>query len=174
MRRREGVELQRKLSRFHAACWWYIKDPFPFLFAYLYSVLFSDNNFLSCVCVTPLLERKEESKGVERMAKKSRAAGGKRKGGRKPKRSFAVFIHRTLKQVNKGLTLSSRTMRVLNSFVNDMFDRVASEAANLARVNKRRTLGSREVQTAVRLVLPAELAKHAMAEGTKAVAKASA
>jgi histone H2B len=30
------------------------------------------------------------------------------------------------------------------------------------------------VQTAVRLVLPAELAKHAMAEGTKAIAKVSA
>jgi histone H2B len=32
-------------------------------------------------------------------------------------------------------------------------------------------MSSREIQTAVRLVLPAELAKHAMAEGTKAVAK---
>lgn len=108
------------------------------------------------------------------MAKKSKGGAGKKRSNRKPKRSFAVFIHRTLKQVNKGLTLSGRTMKVLNSFVNDMFDRVASEAANLARVNRRRTLGSREVQTAVRLVLPAELAKHAMAEGTKAVAKASA
>ena len=38
---------------------------------------------------------------------------------------------------------------------------------------KKRTLGSREMQTAVRLTLPAELAKHAMAEGTRAVAKAS-
>ena len=55
-----------------------------------------------------------------------------------------------------------------------MFDRIATEASALARANKKRTLGSREVQTAVRLTLPAELAKHAMAEGTKAVAKASA
>ena len=54
------------------------------------------------------------------------------------------------------------------------FQRVAGEAANLARVNKKKTLGSREIQTAVRLVLPAEIAKHAMAEGTKAVAKVSA
>ena len=55
-----------------------------------------------------------------------------------------------------------------------IFGRIAGEAANLVRANKKRTLGSREVQTAVRLVLPAELAKHAMAEGTKAIAKVSA
>ena len=33
------------------------------------------------------------------------------------------------------------------------------------------TLSSREVQTAVRLILPGELAKHAVSEGTKAVTK---
>ena len=93
---------------------------------------------------------------------------------RKPKRSFKVYIFRALKAVHKDLTLSGKTMKILNSFVNDMFDRIATEAAGLARVNKKRTLGSREVQTAVRLSLPAELAKHAIAEGTKAVAKASA
>ena len=37
----------------------------------------------------------------------------------------------------------------------------------LARVHKKATLTSREVQTAVRLVLPGELAKHAVSEGTK-------
>ena len=45
------------------------------------------------------------------------------------------------------------------------------EAGKLARVNKKSTLSSREVQTAVRLVLPGELAKHAVSEGTKAVTK---
>jgi histone H2B len=106
-------------------------------------------------------------------SKKSAKKGG-RKGGRKPKRTWSVYVHRSLKQVNKALTLSGKTMKILNSFVNDIFERVATEAAHLARVNKRGTLGSREIQTAVRLTLPAELAKHAMAEGTKAVAKASA
>ena len=59
------------------------------------------------------------------------------------------------------------------SFVQDIFERIAVEAASLTRINKTKTLSSREIQTAVRLVLPAELAKHAMAEGTKAVAKAA-
>ena len=35
----------------------------------------------------------------------------------------------------------------------------------------RSTITSRETQTAVRLLLPGELAKHAVSEGTKAVAK---
>uniref|UniRef100_A0A2N9GXV8 Histone H2B n=1 Tax=Fagus sylvatica TaxID=28930 RepID=A0A2N9GXV8_FAGSY len=45
------------------------------------------------------------------------------------------------------------------------------EASRLARYNKKPTITSREIQTAVRLVLPGELAKHAVSEGTKAVTK---
>ncbi|GFH10110.1 histone H2B [Haematococcus lacustris] len=48
---------------------------------------------------------------------------------------------------------------------------IASEASRLARYNKKPTVTSREIQTAVRLVLPGELAKHAVSEGTKAVTK---
>jgi histone H2B len=104
----------------------------------------------------------------KRAGKKS--AGKKARKG-KGKRSFATYIRRALGQVNKDLTLSGKSMAILNSFVNDYFDRIATEAAALARASKRTTLGSREVQTAVRLLLPAELAKHAMAEGARAVAK---
>ncbi|MCA9640749.1 MAG: hypothetical protein KC492_08625 [Myxococcales bacterium] len=113
------------------------------------------------------------------MAKKagSKSAAGKKagakRGKRKPKRSFKVYIRRAAKDVNAKLSLSSRTAAIFNSFVSDIFDRVATEAANLARINKKRTLGSREVQTAVRLTLPAELARHAMAEGTRAIAKSA-
>jgi hypothetical protein len=49
-----------------------------------------------------------------------------------------------------------------------------NEAANVCRFSKTKTLGSREVQTAVRLILPGELAKHAVSEGTKAVTKFNA
>ncbi|KAA0163210.1 hypothetical protein FNF28_04360 [Cafeteria roenbergensis] len=62
-------------------------------------------------------------------------------------------------------------MSIMNSFINDVFERVCTEAANLCRQNKKATCSSREVQTAVRLVLPGELAKHAVSEGTKAVTK---
>ncbi|UYV62682.1 hypothetical protein LAZ67_2001542 [Cordylochernes scorpioides] len=44
-------------------------------------------------------------------------------------------------------------------------------ASRLAHYNKRHTITSREIQTAVRFLLPGELAKHAVSEGTKAVTK---
>jgi hypothetical protein len=62
-------------------------------------------------------------------------------------------------------------MTILDSLVNDTFSRVAEEASRLTRYGNKETLGSREIQTAIRLVLPGELAKHAVSEGTKAVTK---
>tara|TARA_B100000446_G_scaffold177361_1_gene190082 strand:- start:235 stop:576 length:342 start_codon:yes stop_codon:yes gene_type:complete len=100
----------------------------------------------------------------------------KKTASRKPRRaSYATYINRVLKGASKAkLTLSSKAMKIVSSMVEDFQERIAVEAAALARSTKKRTLGSREVQTAVRLLLPAELAKHAMAEATRSVAKASA
>ena len=64
-------------------------------------------------------------------------------------------------------------MSIMNSFINDIFEKIANESSRLVQYNKRHTLSSREVQTAVRLILPGELAKHAVSEGTKAVTKFS-
>ena len=49
--------------------------------------------------------------------------------------------------------------------------RIALEASKLCRYSKKKTLSSREIQTSVRLMLPGELSKHAVSEGTKAVTK---
>ena len=113
---------------------------------------------------------------MAKATKRAAAAGSKKAAhSRKRKTSFSSYISKVLKGASKTkLTLSSKSMKILNSLVNDFFERLAVEAASLARSAKKRTLGSREVQTAVRVTLPAELAKHAMAEGTRAVAKASA
>lgn len=43
--------------------------------------------------------------------------------------------------------------------------------AELASYSKKSTISSREIQTSVRLILPGELAKHAISEGTKSVTK---
>ena len=64
-------------------------------------------------------------------------------------------------------------MSSMSSFINNIFERIAGEARKLSTYNKKVTLSSREVQTAVRLMLPSELAKHTMSEGTKAVTKFS-
>jgi histone H2B len=60
-----------------------------------------------------------------------------------------------------------------NALLSDIFERVATEASKLAAYNKKSTISSREIQTSVRLILPGELAKHAVSEGTKAVTKYS-
>uniref|UniRef100_A0A0D3EJL3 Histone H2B n=1 Tax=Oryza barthii TaxID=65489 RepID=A0A0D3EJL3_9ORYZ len=52
-------------------------------------------------------------------------------------------------------------------------EKLAGESAKLARYNKKPTITSREIQTSVRLVLPGELAKHAVSEGTKAIGNPS-
>ena len=97
------------------------------------------------------------------------AKGGKRKSKRKE--SYAIYIYKVLKQVHPDTGVSSKAMSIMNSFVNDIFERIAAEASRLAHYNKRSTITSREIQTAVRLLLPGELAKHAVSEGTKAVTK---
>ncbi|CAH2018806.1 unnamed protein product [Acanthoscelides obtectus] len=94
-----------------------------------------------------------------------------KKKKRRRKESYAIYIYKVLKQVHPDTGISSKAMSIMNSFVNDIFERIAAEASRLAHYNKRATITSREIQTAVRLLLPGELAKHAVSEGTKAVTK---
>lgn len=87
-----------------------------------------------------------------------------------------------LKQVHPDTGISNKAMAILNSFVNDIFERIATEASSmpfslyyleaiaessleLAAYSKKSTISSREIQTSVRLILPGELAKHAISEG---------
>ena len=109
----------------------------------------------------------------------SKKAAARKPAARKaaPKRrrteTFSIYIYRVLKQVHPETGISKRSMSIMNSFINDVFDKIASESSRLVRYNKKHTLSSREVQAAVRLLLPGELAKHAVTEGTKAVTKFS-
>ena len=95
----------------------------------------------------------------------------KRPGMKKAQETYSVYIYRVLKQVHPETGISKRSMSIMNSFINDLFEKISNEAAKLVRYNKKQTLSSREIQTAVRLLLPGELAKHAVSEGTKAVTK---
>jgi histone H2B len=112
----------------------------------------------------------------------SKTPASKKPAGKKPKtdakkkkksrkESYSSYIYKVLKQVHPDVGISNKAMSILNSFVNDIFGRIASEASKLASYNKKSTISSREIQTAVRLLLPGELAKHAVSEGTKAVTK---
>ena len=105
--------------------------------------------------------------------KKISKEGGdkKKKKIKKSTETYKIYIFKVLKQVHPDIGISSKAMGIMNSFINDIFEKLAQEASRLARYNKKPTITSREIQTAVRLVLPGELAKHAVSEGTKAVTK---
>jgi len=103
--------------------------------------------------------------------KATAATGDKVKKKKTRKETYSSYIYKVLKQVHPDTGISNKAMSIMNSFVNDIFERIAAEASKLAAYNKRSTISSREIQTAVRLILPGELAKHAVSEGTKAVTK---
>ncbi|EER07141.1 histone 2B variant 2, putative [Perkinsus marinus ATCC 50983] len=99
---------------------------------------------------------------------------GRKPGERRRKRNaetYNTYIFRVLKQVHPNMGISKKSMMIMNSFVNDTFEKIVSEAAKLCKYSTKGTLSSREIQTAIRLVLPGELAKHAVSEGTKSVTK---
>ena len=113
-------------------------------------------------------------KGYESIQAASKAKAqrtGDKKRRRRRRESYSIYIYKVLKQVHPDTGISSKAMSIMNSFVNDIFERIATEASRLAHYNRRSTITSREIQTAVRLLLPGELAKHAVSEGTKAVTK---
>ena len=133
-----------------------------FLFPLAFFVL-AFNSF-SFLCFPPPFQQGKGGKG------KSAAAGAKKRSSKRVE-SYSSYIYKVLKQVHPETGISKKGMSVMNSFINDIFERIASEAGKLARYNGKSTLTSREIQTAVRLSLPGELAKHAVSEGTKAVTK---
>ena len=120
-----------------------------------------------------IMPPKASGKSAKKVAKAQKSVAKEGKKGKKSRRkeSYAIYIYKVLKQVHPDTGVSSKAMSIMNSFVNDIFERIAAEASRLAHYNKRSTITSREIQTAVRLLLPGELAKHAVSEGTKAVTK---
>jgi histone H2B len=126
--------------------------------------------------IPPVLTLSRQAKASGKAPRKARKTASKKEDGSKRRKkantnSYASYIYKVLKQVHPDTGVSKKAMVIMDSFVHDIFERIASESGRLARYNKRHTISSREIQTAVRLVLPGELAKHAVSEGTKAVTK---
>ena len=72
--------------------------------------------------------------------------------------------------------MSNKVMATLNSFVNDIFNHITTEASKLAVYSKKSTISwfsSREIQTTIHLILLGKLLKHAISEDAKSVTKFS-
>ncbi|XWS52954.1 hypothetical protein CRYUN_Cryun11dG0116100 [Craigia yunnanensis] len=117
-------------------------------------------------------EETEKKTTRSREGRKSNENVKRKRGKRKDfdgNEAYKTYVFKVLKQVHPGMAISSQAMSVINSLMNDMFDKIADEAIKLSKYTERKTLSAREIQGAVRLVLPGELGKHAVAEGSKAV-----
>ena len=106
-----------------------------------------------------------------------------KKTERKAKRveTYGTYILKVLKSIEteegkapKDVGVSKRCMEAMNSLVNDLFDRIATEASILARKSHRNTIGKKEIESASKLVLNGgELYKAAFEFANDAVSKYS-
>ncbi|XP_066108682.1 late histone H2B.L4 [Saccopteryx bilineata] len=75
------------------------------------------------------------------------------------------------KQVHPDISTSSKDVSIINSYVNDTFEQLASKATWLDQYSGQTTPISREAQTTMHLLLSGELVKHAVSNSTKAITK---
>ena len=104
-------------------------------------------------------------------SKMSSKEGAKR--SRRRRETYNIYIYKVLKQVHPEIGVSKKAMSILNSFVNDTFEKICTEASKLCKYGGKQTMSAREIQSSCKLVLPGELSKHALSEGTKALTKYS-
>ncbi|KAI6239912.1 Late histone H2B.L4-like protein [Aphelenchoides fujianensis] len=95
----------------------------------------------------------------------------RRRGGTKQNESFKRYVKMVLKQTCPDLDITGKALDVMDSFLADMFHRFVVEATALAKQRGRSTLRTEDLEAAVRLVLPGELAKHAHSDGKKALVR---
>ena len=76
---------------------------------------------------------KVSGKAAKKSGKAAKAIvkGDKKKKRNKRKESYAIYIYKVLKQVHPDTGISSKAMSIMNSFVNDLFERIAAEASRL-------------------------------------------
>lgn len=90
--------------------------------------------------------------------------------GRKKLLNLNIYINRVSKQVHPHGGINSEALAQINQFNISILNRLTLTARDLAITSKTKTITSRDIQSAVRIVLPGELAKHALSEGQKSVA----
>ena len=84
---------------------------------------------------------------------------------------FRTYIRRVLTQVHPDTRITTVAKDEMNGVVNYIGQSLTQTAVKVAVQDKRVTVSPKDMQAAVRLVLPGELAKHAVSEGTRAVRK---
>ena len=77
---------------------------------------------------------------------RNKKATAKRK---RPRENFSVHIYKVLKDVHPEIGISKKAMAIMNAFMLDSFDQICTEGGKLARYNKTKTVGHKEIRAAV-------------------------
>ena len=111
------------------------------------------------------------SNGAKKVATKAKAqrSGDKKNRRRSRRESYGIYIYKVLKQAHPNMSVSKKAVSIMNSFVNDIFERLADEASSLANLRRSRKITPRDIQNAVKLQLPGELRKIAISQGVQAI-----
>ncbi|KAF9417273.1 hypothetical protein HW555_005587 [Spodoptera exigua] len=118
--------------------------------------------------MAPVKAPKKALKSMEKLVEKPINKSKKMK--KKNYQSFSIYLYKLLRTVTKdNLGISRKSMLIMNNFVNDMLEKIAEEAGRLVAHSKKTTMSSREIQAAVKLIIPGELATHANIEAMKAI-----
>merc|ERR1712218_704524 len=91
----------------------------------------TSNENLKLIKMPPKSTDKAAKKAVKAPKEGSGAKRGRKPGKstKKRKESYAIYIYKVLKQVHPDTGVSSKAMSIMNSFVNDLFERIAAEAS---------------------------------------------
>jgi len=84
---------------------------------------------------------------------------------------FDIYIRKVGRQVHSDTNVSNDFLNQTNRIIVRLGEKIAEKAFQLTEKEDRKTIDGREIQSATRLIIPGELTKHAVSEGTKAVTK---
>ncbi|KAL0919600.1 hypothetical protein M5K25_011703 [Dendrobium thyrsiflorum] len=102
----------------------------------------------------PAKEKEKKAKVVEKRLPASKEGDGvgekrKKREDKRGSETYKIYIFKVLEHVHPDIAISSKAMSIMNSFINDIFEKLANEASRLARYNK-------EIQTFI-LCFPVNL-----------------
>lgn len=83
--------------------------------------------------------------------------------------NYGLYIRRILQELHPDMSIASSSVLTFNSFIADIFERIAMESSKLVKKTQRSTIGSKEIHAAVKLVIPGALSTHAISEAAKAM-----
>lgn len=139
--------------------------------------LASSAGFTLCDECKELL-KKNKSKKTTRRRQPKRKTSPRRPQRRRQRKSkgnkiqnpYSRNIYKLLKCIYPDLSISRMAMNIMNSFIMDLIDRIASEASTLMYLSQKSTMGHNDIMSAAKLVIKSpEMSKLAIDAAKKTI-----